>query len=52
MLVTLKEILQIAEEKNIAVGSFNTPNLTSLTAILSAAEELDLPVHYPVCPVP
>lgn len=44
MLVTLKEILQIAEEKNIAVGSFNTPNLTSLTAILSAAEELDLPV--------
>ena len=41
MLVTLKEILQIAEEKNIAVGSFNTPNLTSLTAILSAAEELD-----------
>ncbi len=44
MLVTLKEILQIAEEKKIAVGSFNTPNLESLRAILGAAEELDLPV--------
>lgn len=44
MLVTLKEILKIAEEKKIAVGSFNTPNLESLTAVLSAAEELELPV--------
>lgn len=43
MLVTLKEILQIAEEKNIAVGSFNTPNLTSLTAILSAADGYPAP---------
>lgn len=44
MLVTLKEILKIAEEKKIAVGSFNTPNLESLRAVLSAAEELKLPV--------
>ncbi len=44
MLVTLKEIMQIAEEKEIAVGSFNTPNLESLRAVLGAAEELDLPV--------
>ena len=29
MLVTLKEILAIAEERKIAVGSFNTPNMTS-----------------------
>ncbi len=44
MLVTLKEILKIAEEKKIAVGAFNTPNLESLLAILEAAEELQLPV--------
>jgi len=44
MLVTLKEILQIAEERKIAVGSFNTPNLESLRAVLGAAQELELPV--------
>ena len=44
MLVTLKEILAIAEERKIAVGSFNTPNLASLRAILAAAEELNQPV--------
>ena len=44
MLVTLKEILDIAEERGIAVGSFNTPNLESLQAVLSSAEELGLPV--------
>ena len=44
MLVNLKEILKIAEEKKIAVGAFNTPNLESLLAILGAAEELDVPV--------
>lgn len=44
MLVNLKEIMSIAEEKQIAVGSFNTPNLESLLAIIGAAEELDVPV--------
>ena len=44
MLVTLKEILKIAEDKNIAIGSFNTPNTTSLKAVLGAAEELNQPV--------
>ncbi|MBQ7562627.1 MAG: class II fructose-bisphosphate aldolase [Lachnospiraceae bacterium] len=44
MLVTLKEILKIAEEKKIAIGAFNCPNLESLEAIVSAAEELELPV--------
>lgn len=38
MLVTLKEILRIAEEKKIAIGSFNTPNLTSVRAVIGAAE--------------
>lgn len=44
MLVTLKEVLEIAEEKKIAVGSFNTPNLEAIQAVVEAAEELDLPV--------
>ena len=44
MLVTLKEILNIAEEKHIAVGSFNTPNMTSIKAVIGAAEELGQPV--------
>lgn len=44
MLVTLKEILKIAEEKKIAVGAFNTPNLESLLAIIAASEELKVPV--------
>ena len=44
MLVTLKEILKIAEEKKTAIGSFNTPNMTSVLAVLRAAESLDEPV--------
>ena len=44
MLVTLKEILKTAEKEKIAIGSFNTPNLTTLQAVVSAAEALDQPV--------
>lgn len=44
MLVTLKEILKIAEEKKIAIGAFNAANLESLEAVIGAAEELKLPV--------
>lgn len=44
MLVTLKNILNLAEAKKIAVGSFNTPNFESLQAVISAAEELNSPV--------
>ena len=44
MLVSLKEILKIAEAKKIAIGSFNTPNLESLTAVLDAAEKTNSPV--------
>lgn len=44
MLVTLNEILKIAEEKKIAIGSFNTPNMTSLKAVIGAAEALNQPV--------
>lgn len=44
MLVTLNEVIKIAEEKNIAVGAFNTPNLEALCAVINAAEELNVPV--------
>jgi len=44
MLVSLKEILKIAEEKNIAIGAFNTPNLTSLKAVIDAANETKMPI--------
>lgn len=44
MLVTLNDIMKIAEEEQIAIGSFNTPNLECLRAVLGAAEELKLPV--------
>lgn len=44
MLVTLNHVMKIAEEKQIAIGSFNTPNLESLQAVIEAAEELKLPV--------
>lgn len=43
MLATLKDVLKIAEIKNIAIGAFDTPNLESLCAAITAAEELELP---------
>ena len=44
MLATLNDIMKIAEERKVAIGSFNTPNLEALQAVLEAAEELDTPV--------
>ncbi|MDO4649521.1 MAG: class II fructose-bisphosphate aldolase [Eubacteriales bacterium] len=44
MLVNLEQILKIAEARKIAIGSFNTPNLESIQAVIGAAEELDVPV--------
>lgn len=49
MLVTLNEILAIAEARHIAVGAFNTPNLEALCAVVDAAEELDVPVIVQHC---
>lgn len=51
MLVTLKEILKIAEERNIAIGAFNAPNMPTVRAVIGAAEELNQPViimHIPI----
>lgn len=44
MLVSLTEILNMAEEKKCAVGAFNTPNLECVNAVLAAAEKLNVPV--------
>ena len=41
MLVTMKEILKIADEGGYAVGAFNVPSLVSAKAIIAAAEELN-----------
>lgn len=44
MLVSLKEILKVAEAKKCAIGSFNTPNLASMRAVIGAAEKQNMPV--------
>ena len=44
MLVNLKEILEIAEERGCAVGMFNATGFDSLQAVIRAAEELNEPV--------
>lgn len=44
MLVNLKSIMELAEEKNIAIGTFNGPNFESIKAVINAAEELKQPV--------
>ena len=44
MLVSLKKILEIAEDRKIALGAFNASSLENLMAIIKAAEELELPV--------
>ena len=44
MLVSLKEILKVAQAKKCAIGSFNTPNLASMRAVIGAAEEQKMPV--------
>ena len=58
MLVNLIEILNLAEEKKCAVGAFNTPNLECVSAVLNAAERLNVPVilshaelHEPASPL-
>lgn len=44
MLATLKEVTDIARARGCAVGSFNTPNLECLLAVLRAAEKQNTPV--------
>ncbi len=44
MLASLKEVIEEGKKRNIAIGSFNTPNFECLLAVLGAAEKLDVPV--------
>lgn len=44
MLASLKEVIAISRQNGRAVGSFNTPNLECLLAVLGAAEKLNVPV--------
>jgi fructose-bisphosphate aldolase class II len=43
-LVTMKELLKRAEEKNIAVGAFNVANMEMLIGAITAAEKLNTPI--------
>lgn len=44
MLVGLKEVIEEGQKRKIGIGSFNTPNLECLLAVLEAAEQLNVPV--------
>ena len=44
MLVTLKEILDIAEKKEFAIPAFNVYNMDTVMGIIAAAEEAKAPV--------
>lgn len=44
MLVNLKYLLNDAKQNNYAVGAFNVPTLQNVRAVISAAEELEVPV--------
>ena len=44
MLVNLNYVLDYAIKNDVAIGSFNTPNLENMIAVLSAAEALNVPV--------
>jgi len=44
MLVNLQEVLSYAEKNQCAIGSFNTPNLECIMAVLQNAEKYQIPV--------
>ena len=44
MLVTLNEILEMAQERGCAIGAFNTPNLECIRAVIDTAEKYNVPV--------
>lgn len=51
MLVNLKEIMEYAKDKKIAIGAFNVPNLESLKAIVLASEETKTPIILNYAPL-
>ena len=44
MLVTLKELLDIAQEENKAIGSFTCANMEMVMGTIRAAEEMNCPI--------
>ncbi len=44
MLCNMRDMLAEAKRGNYAIGSFNTPNLETLRAVIDAAEDLNAPV--------
>jgi len=50
MFISLRELYKTAEEKNVGIGAFNTNNLEITQAIVSAAEELSLPLIVQTTP--
>ena len=58
MLVNLRDICAIAEQNNMAIGSFNVPSLEAARATIDAAEQTGYPVilshaevHEPIAPL-
>ena len=49
MLVNLNKVLEYAEKNHCAIGSFNTPNLENMMAVISAAEEKKCASYYYAC---
>ena len=46
MIISMKEAMDIAKKRHIAIGAFNGTTSESALAILEAAEELDVPVIF------
>lgn len=44
MLISLKEILDLAEEKKFAVPAFNVYNMETVMGVIAAAEEMNAPI--------
>ena len=50
-LVAMKDLLERAEEKNIAVGAFSVGNMEMVMGAVKAAEELETPIILQIAEV-
>ena len=50
MLVSLKEVIDMAEKGNFAIPAFNVYNLETVMGVIDAAEEMRAPVILQVYP--
>ena len=51
MLASTRDIIGMAEEEGIAVGSFNVYNLEGVVAVIRSSEQEKLPVILQIAPV-